>query len=319
MKMNKPSVTIGIPAYNEEKNIGFLLKQLLNQKFEGFKLEKIIVTSDNSKDKTVETAEKLRNPLIQVVNNKNRIGVAGRENQLFELSNSDIFVLLNADIYIQERDFISKLIHPLIKGEADLTSPRVKPYTPKKIIEKILAAGFVIKDFVFREIEKGDNIYFCHGAARAFSKKFYKKIKFKESVGEDAYVYLLCKQRGFKFKLAATECYIKLPETISDHQKQSIRFLQSQSKFYKEFGEEFVKQQYGSSSMFFGINPILVLKGMVCGFLKNPAYTILYLILSAWIRIKGIFYKEISSTWEISSTSKDLHLADFPVAKKGKI
>jgi len=47
-------ITIGIPAYNEEKNIGNLLNDILNQKLEHNILEKILVISDNSTDKTDE-------------------------------------------------------------------------------------------------------------------------------------------------------------------------------------------------------------------------------------------------------------------------
>ena len=51
-KHKKLTVTIGIPAYNEEKNIGRLLRALLRQKTNGLSIKKIIVISDASTDKT---------------------------------------------------------------------------------------------------------------------------------------------------------------------------------------------------------------------------------------------------------------------------
>ena len=52
--MKKLTVTIGIPAYNEEKNIGRLLKSLSNQKGDDFTLNEIVVLSDGSTDMTNE-------------------------------------------------------------------------------------------------------------------------------------------------------------------------------------------------------------------------------------------------------------------------
>jgi len=48
------TVSIGIPAYNEEANIGKLLSSLIKQKEAGFIIKEIIVVSDQSTDKTDE-------------------------------------------------------------------------------------------------------------------------------------------------------------------------------------------------------------------------------------------------------------------------
>ena len=51
--MNTQSITIGIPAYNEEANIKYLLKLLLNQKIKNAAIHEVIVVSDGSTDGTV--------------------------------------------------------------------------------------------------------------------------------------------------------------------------------------------------------------------------------------------------------------------------
>ena len=43
--MKSLAVTIGIPAYNEEANIAFLLEDILKQRQETFQLKKILVIS----------------------------------------------------------------------------------------------------------------------------------------------------------------------------------------------------------------------------------------------------------------------------------
>ena len=55
----KPTVTIGIPAYNESANIGRLINDVLGQKQNHFRLAKIIVVSDCSSDATVSIVKKI--------------------------------------------------------------------------------------------------------------------------------------------------------------------------------------------------------------------------------------------------------------------
>jgi len=56
---DKKTLAIGIPAHNEEANIGFLIKALLEQESRLYVLTEIIVASDASTDKTVELVKAL--------------------------------------------------------------------------------------------------------------------------------------------------------------------------------------------------------------------------------------------------------------------
>jgi glycosyltransferase involved in cell wall biosynthesis len=51
---NKLTVTIGIPAYNEEKSISNLLDSIIEQTQKDYVLEKVIVACDGCTDKTSE-------------------------------------------------------------------------------------------------------------------------------------------------------------------------------------------------------------------------------------------------------------------------
>ena len=58
-------VSVGIMAFNEEKNMGRLLKALLSQELKKVRIEEIIVVSDGSTDKTNEIVKEL----IEYINN----------------------------------------------------------------------------------------------------------------------------------------------------------------------------------------------------------------------------------------------------------
>lgn len=58
-KTSVPSITISIPAYNEEENIEFVLKDTLKSLPKYFKDYEIVVVNDGSRDKTGELADKI--------------------------------------------------------------------------------------------------------------------------------------------------------------------------------------------------------------------------------------------------------------------
>ena len=145
----KPTVTVGIPAYNEEKNIGNLLLELLNQKQSIFELEKVIVVSDGSTDGTVAKVKIIKNPQVMVIDNLERKGKPYRLNQLFENSKSDTLVILDADTLLQDKLFLEKLMKPVIKQKADLTSAGIEELEPKTFIQKMLKASMDFKKFIF--------------------------------------------------------------------------------------------------------------------------------------------------------------------------
>ncbi len=292
------TVTIGIPAYNEEANISYLLDSLLSQKEEGFVIERILVVSDGSSDRTTEIVRGFKDKKVSIIDNKKRNGVAFGQNQIIQNCNSDILVLLNADIKIENPLFLSFLVLPIIKNGADLVSGNLSALKPESFMEKILAAGMLLKDFMFESYKSGRNIYTCYGPARAFSRKLYKKMSFPGSIGEDAYSYLFCRSRGFFYAhVALAVAFVKMPGNFSDHFKQSIRFIQSKRKFIKIFGEKFVVEEYKL--------PLgLVVKSIIYSFIRLPLYTFCYLAVNSLVKLKSKNYPAIPERWEISSSSK---------------
>lgn len=296
MKHELPTVIIGIPAYNEEANIGYLLEELLKQEQESFVIEKIFVASDGSDDKTVEIARRYADRVTVIVD-RERKGVAFRYNQLLDLAQSDIIVLLNADIVLGGADFIKELIDPIMRGTVDLTSSALNAVSPKTFVEKSLYASMLFKERLFETIRYGSNIYTCHGVARAFSKRFYEKFRFTGSIGEDAYSYLYCQFYCYAYRYAKRAvAYIRLPDNFYDHEKQSQRFAKSKNLFISAFNKDFVENEYK-------IPKWLLIKHLIWAVLRHPIFIIAYIGISLFQLIKSSRVRP-SDTWEISKSSK---------------
>lgn len=298
MNHNKKTITVGIPAFNEEANIGYLLEEICKQRFDAYVLEKIIVSSDASTDNTRTIVESFGDPRIVFMDNKTRQGQSARQNQIIDMTESDVLVLLNADITLDDDMFIEKLVEPILAGNADLTSSNMLMVEPTSRFEHIIAAGFRLKNSIFERYNDGLNMYTCHGAARAFSRKLYSRFRFGESVGEDGYSYLYCKKNGYRFAyVGKAVARIKLPDNIRDHQKQSIRFFKSNQAWYAEFGRPFVDAELE-------IPCSIGIRAVAGSFFVEPVSTVLYLGVLCATKIKALFVRMDRSIWEISHSSK---------------
>ena len=106
-------ITIGIPAYNEEKNIAKIIIKLKKI------TDSIIVCDDGSSDMTSEIAKNLG---VIVISHKKNMGYGAAIRTIFEKSaeiGSDILVTFDADGQHRIED-VSKVLHPLENSEADI-------------------------------------------------------------------------------------------------------------------------------------------------------------------------------------------------------
>lgn len=296
------SLTIGIPAFNEEHNIGNLLDQILSQKQEGYHLEKIIVASDGSTDRTSDIAREYRKSGVVVFDGKDNNGQNFRQNEIISNTTSDILVLLNADISLANDMVISKLIHNIVKGNANLTAQWAIPLPPRTFIERILCAGFTLKYYVYLRHKHGNNIYTSVGHMRALSKEFYSKVVFpKDSVGEDQYLYLECVKHGLCYNYAHNaEAHFRLPTSFDDYKKYSKRIFQTQRKHVDILGRSLAEKERKLPLM-------LQVKGCLHSLKKHkawcPLYIVLHIIMQIWALRQPISY---AHAFEVSTSSKRL-------------
>ncbi|HSX39732.1 MAG TPA: glycosyltransferase [Candidatus Saccharimonadales bacterium] len=291
------TLTIGIPAYNEEANIKFLLDDLLKQNIQSCELEAIVVASDASSDST-DAIVRAYGGKVKLIENTVRQGQGAKQNQIMQTCDSDVLVLLNADLTIKDLNFIDNLVAPILSG-SDLTCGPLLEIDPSNYFEKIVQFGSIYRRNVHESVNNGNNLNTCHGSHRAFSKRFYKVLYFPGSVAEDAYSYLACIQNGFTYTYAKDAvAFIKLPDNLKDHKTQSARFYHSETKLSSYFDLSFVKQNTKWPVKEFFVEGFKL-------FFKQPIEAVLYVLVSVYVMLSVIFEKkELSDTWKTVASSK---------------
>ena len=108
--MANPMLTIVVPTYNEEENIGNCLRALNNQTAAREKYE-ILVVDGGSKDKTWALAKKYGADKVMMQKGK---GIAGAKNTAAEAARGKILASMDADV-IAPREWVEAILNRFSK------------------------------------------------------------------------------------------------------------------------------------------------------------------------------------------------------------
>ncbi len=110
--MEKPLVSVCIPAYNNAAYITETIESVLNQTYENLEL---VICDDQSKDNTVEVIESINDPRIRVVKNEKNLGMSGNWNNCLKHCKGEFIKLICADDLLAETA-LEKEVQALIEN-----------------------------------------------------------------------------------------------------------------------------------------------------------------------------------------------------------
>ena len=201
-------ITVGIPAYNEEKNIASVISKLKKH------ADTIIVCDDGSDDLTGEISQQLGAIVIKHVKNK---GYGAAISSLFlkakELE-SDVFVSFDADGQHRIED-IAEVVEPIKNKEADLVIGSRFLNTKSEEMPNYRKVGIKIITKV-TNLSIKEKLTDSQSGFRAYSKKSLQEI-LPADEGMGVSTEILIKASNLELKIAEVPIQVHYGEDTSTH------------------------------------------------------------------------------------------------------
>jgi dTDP-4-amino-4,6-dideoxygalactose transaminase len=301
LEKTKPTLAVGIPAHNEERNIIGLIQSVLNQKSGNYSLKEIIVSSDASTDKTVSLVKELakNDQRIKVIGSEIRKGKTYRLNELYSIHDSDFILTLDGDVILKDSDVIEIMINLFAEDKKTcMVAGHLVPVRPESFAGKIIYTNDILWDNVRSNINNGDHVANLYGAASMLKKDFSKSFSYPTNIScDEEFLYIKAKEKdGFRYAENARILFMP-PATIREVVLQGRRALREREALVKILGADILKLHR------------IPLKYKVMESLKmlisDPFYTTLSLMLMVFLRVFP--YEDNlnkKGMWQIANSTK---------------
>ena len=221
-----PSVTVIVPAYNEERVIGSTLRSLLNQVYEG-PLD-IVVVDDGSPDSTFECVQRDfgSDPRVRAYRKENG-GKASALNYGIARASGEIIVCLDADTQFTPST-VARLVAPLHDAKVGAVAGNAKVGNRHNLVTRWQALEYVTgQNLERRAFAVLNAITIVPGAVGAWRKSYVQAVGgfSDDTLAEDQDLTWALGEEGAHVAYADDAiAYTEAPDTISTLIRQRFRW-----------------------------------------------------------------------------------------------
>ena len=260
-----PSVSILVPAYNEEKNIIPALASLINIDYPKNKLE-IIVVNDGSTDNTKGIVQQFisqnKNSEIRLVNKKNE-GKGAALNKGLSLSRGKFFVCLDADSVVT-KDALKKILPHFTDDNIAVVLPMLKVDRPKNLWQKMQWLEYIVNMFYKKLMSRLDCVHVAPGPFSVYRADILRKVGGfdEDNLTEDLEITLRLQSKNYKIiQLADAEVFTVAPKTFRELYKQRNRWYKGSIINALRYRHMMFNKKYGD----FGLiqMPTIIVSGLI--------------------------------------------------------
>lgn len=177
------TVTVVIPAYNEEETVAHVVKTAISCSC----VNEVIVVDDGSSDKTYDEASSAG---ANVIRHENNQGKGAALSTGFKNASGDIIAFVDADLYNLTKKQVEVMIEPIINGKTDITKTKFKREAGR--VTELTAKPLL--NFFFPEINFDQPL----SGQFAAKKSTLTKMKFEKDYGVDAGIVLDADVQGLR-------------------------------------------------------------------------------------------------------------------------
>jgi len=235
----KYSISVLVPAFNEEKTIKDTIKAIFAS---DYPIKELIVLNDGSSDNTGKIVERMLKtyPKLKLINKKNS-GKADSLNQGIKISKGELVAVVDADSYPAKGSF-EKLTGFFENKNVGAVTCVFVPRNKKSFFEKLQAIEYNVIAFTRKLLDYVDAIYVTPGPLALYRKSALEKIKGFDSknLTEDIEATWHLTYEGYERRMClATYATTTVPNKFKAWYRQRRRWniggLQCISKYKKSF------------------------------------------------------------------------------------
>lgn len=287
---------VGIPAFNEEKNIGKLLDFLVKDAPEEVKT--VCVVSSGSTDRTDEIviSRQGKDSRIRLITEPIRGGKASALNTILsEGKDYDAIICIDAD-HLPARNSISLLVESLKSRKLGIVSGRLIPVDdPNNFAGFCIHLTYNLHHLISLNAPK------ISGECMAFRTGVVQELQ-PTIVNDDVYIQMLFASKGYEIGYCPkAKVYLKGPSTVLEFFQQRRRIFTGHQQIRYLFGKVASTMKWPGWKVFLKASRISGVKEMfyLLGFIVLQGFA---LLLSAW----DFFIGKVPYKWSIIESTKSV-------------
>lgn len=245
-----PSISVIIPAYNEEEVIEDSIQSVLDQKYEG-EIE-VIVVNDGSEDSTEEIARGfLDRGNVKLLNQENK-GKGAAINAALDIASGELIAVQDADSVIEEESF-RKMVGCFEDDAVGGVIAGIKPLNKKTFWERLQKIEYIIGILYRKLMAIIGTLYVTPGALSMYRKDLIQDLGGfdEDNLTEDLEIALRLKQEGYELDMSAPAVTkTQFPKGFVGLMNQRVRWFRGMISNTLSYRNMMFNRDYGLFGMF---------------------------------------------------------------------
>lgn len=300
-----PFISVVMPTFNEESIIASRLDSLLRTVYPKDKMEVLIVDSSNDDTPSIIESYSRRYPMIRLLHDSERKGVATALNQAFRACRGEIVVKMDSDLTL-DPETLTRII-------SNFKDPKIGAVTGRVNVANQTSSSEVRYRDLHETIQKAESYLDSLFMAQTFSA--YRRQLMKEykpsDYGDETIQTIHIRQQGYKVIYdPAVRFYEDYPDDARERRRQKIRrseglirilFENVRLMFNPRFGK-FGTYIYPTNFFMFIISPVLlmiipVIAAVDLLFFSFATYLDILILALLGIIVLGRKARALSNVW----------------------
>lgn len=248
-----PSISVLLPAYNEEETLRESIESVLGQDYPSDKIQPIVI-DDGSEDRTAEIAQEFVDRGEATLLQQENQGKGVALNTGLEEASGDIVAVQDADSVIA-LDAYRKMVGHFEEDSIAAVIAGIKPLDCETLLQKVQRVEYLL-GIVYRRLMASINtLYVTPGALSMYRRETVEELGGfdEETLTEDLEIAMRLRHQGYDLGMSATAItFTEFPRRFMELMRQRVRWyrgLISNTWKYRGMMTREDRQLFGSFQM----------------------------------------------------------------------